>query len=382
MNIIEREQQASFDVFPKRELVITHGSGATLWDEQGRAYIDCTSGVGVANIGHANPDVAHAIAQQAKNLITCPGIFYNDTRAKLVSKLASITPDGLNRVFLCNSGTEANEAAIKFARRASGKSEFICAMRGFHGRTMGALSATHKHRDYFNPLIPGFDFVPYNNLEKMEQKITALTAGIILEIVQGEGGVRPGSQAYFDGVQNLCKKHNVLLIVDEIQTGFCRTGKMFACEHFDVRPDILCLAKAMAGGVPIGAVVCADNIPAEIGLHGTTFGGNPIACAAGLAAIRYMEQHELAKEALLKGNYFHKLLNATSSSRVREIRHLGLMIGIELREKAKPFLLKLMEEGVLALPAGATVIRLLPPLTISEQELHQVVDTLHKVLAD
>ena len=202
--------------------------------------------------GHANPKVAAALAEQAGRLITCPGVFYNDVRAKLLDKLVTLTPEGLNRVFLCNSGTEANEAAIKFARHSTGKTQFVCAMRGFHGRTMGALSATHKHRNQFEPLIPGFSFVPFNNIDKLEAALSDDTAAVILEIVQGEGGVRVGEQTYFDAAQALCKQHHALLIIDEIQTGFCRTGAMFACEHFGVSPDMMCLAKAMAGGVPMG----------------------------------------------------------------------------------------------------------------------------------
>jgi acetylornithine/LysW-gamma-L-lysine aminotransferase len=382
MDTLQIEQQASFSIYPKRDLVITRGKDATLWDENGNAYIDCIAGIGVANVGHANAEVADAISAQARKLITCPGIFYNDTRAQFVSRLREITPNGLDRVFLCNSGTEAIEAAIKFTRHTTGKSGFVCAMRGFHGRTMGALSATHKYRDRFEPLLSGFGFVPYGNLDKLKDKLTDDTAGVILEIVQGEGGVRPGSREYFQGVQAVCREKGILLIIDEIQTGFCRTGKMFACEHVDVQPDLLCLAKAMGGGLPIGAVVCASSVTAEIGLHGSTFGGNPIACAAALAAIDFMESNQLAHHAAEKGEFFKSVFERKTLSRVRELRQIGLMIGIELKEKSKPVLLKLMEKGILALPAGATVVRLLPPLVISHDELEAVAIALHEILAD
>ena len=381
-NYQELENRLGFEVFPKRDITIVKGEGATLWDSEGRQYIDCTAGVGVASVGHANPKVAAALAEQAGRLITCPGVFYNDVRAKLLDKLVTLTPEGLNRVFLCNSGTEANEAAIKFARHSTGKTQFVCAMRGFHGRTMGALSATHKHRNQFEPLIPGFSFVPFNNIDKLEAALSDDTAAVILEIVQGEGGVRVGEQTYFDAAQALCKQHHALLIIDEIQTGFCRTGAMFACEHFGVSPDMMCLAKAMAGGVPMGAVVCSDAVKADIGMHGTTFGGNPLAAAAALAAIEFMQDNQLARQAADKGDYLVEKLTANLPPRVREVRHLGLMIGLELKEKSKPYILQLMEQGVLALPAGATVIRLLPPLVISEPELDQVADCVLSLLAD
>ena len=374
------EERHGFEVFPKRDVTIVKGNGATLWDSDGKQYIDCTAGVGVASVGHANPHVAAALADQAGRLITCPGVFYNDTRAKLLDKLAAISPADLNRGFLCNSGTEANEAAIKFARHSTGRSDFVCAMRGFHGRTMGALSATYKHRNQFEPLIPGFSFVPFNNTDKLDAALSDETAAVILEVVQGEGGIRVGERAYFDAVQSLCRERGAMLIIDEIQTGFCRTGAMFACEHFDIRPDMMCLAKAMAGGVPMGAVLCADTVKADVGMHGTTFGGNPLAAAAALAAIEYMEANDLAAQAREKGDYLVGKLTGKLPGRVREVRHLGLMVGLELKEKSKPFILELMERGILALPAGATVIRLLPPLVITHDALDEVANQLLSML--
>ena len=380
MNVLSTEQRFAFEVFPKRDLAIVRGDGATLYDESGRAYIDCVAGVGVASVGHANPDVARAIGAQAQTLITCPGIFYNDVRARLLEKLVSITPPGVSRAFLCNSGTEANEAAIKLAMHATGRRRFVCAMRGFHGRTMGALSATHKHRNAFEPLLGGFDFVPFNNGDRLRAAVGGETAAVIVEIVQGEGGVRPGDAAYFAAAREICDAHGALLIVDEVQTGFCRTGRFFACEHHGVRPDILCLAKAMAGGVPMGAVVVADSIPADVGVHGSTFGGNPLACAASLATIDVMERDGLAEQARRKGARFAQAFARRESPKVRDVRRIGLMIGIELRERARPHIEALMERGVLALPAGPTVIRLLPPLVIEDEALDEVAARLHEVL--
>lgn len=379
-NWIELEQKFAFEVFPKRGLVITRGQGASLWDDKGNEYIDCTAGIGVANVGHANPDVVEALHTQAQKLITCPGIFYNDARARLMKKLVQAAPQGLTRAFLCNSGTEAMEAAIKFARLTTGKSGFISAMRGFHGRSMGALSATYKYREEFEPLIPGHQFVPFGNLSKLEAAIETDTGAIILELVQGEGGVRPADPDYLKGVQALCNQNDVLLIADEVQTGFGRTGKMFACQTYEIDPDIMTLAKGIAGGVPMGATLCNDRISSAAGKHGSTFGGNPLACAAAEATIDYLQTHGLAERAAELGAAFVGRFNARSPAVVREVRQLGLMIGIELKARSRPYLEKLMHAGVLALPAGPTVIRLLPPLVISEEKLLEACDILVDVL--
>jgi len=382
MNYADTEKKFAFELYPKRDITLVRGQGATVWDDTGKPYIDCTAGVGVASVGHGNPQVAKAISDQAGTLITCAGIFYNDMRARLLEKLVTIAPASLTRAFLCNSGAESMEAAIKFARHASGKSEFVCAMRGFHGRTMGALSATFKYRDQFEPLLSGFSFVPFNNIDRLRGAVGETTAAVILEPVQGEGGVRPADPEYMSAVQALCSERKILLIVDEIQTGLCRTGFMFTSEHFGISPDILCLAKALGGGVPIGAVLTSDRITPSVGMHGSTFGGNPLACAAALATIDYMQVHKLDHRARDMGDYFAERFRAKQPARVRDLRQIGLMIGIELKEKATPHLLALMEKGVLALSAGPTVIRLLPPLTITRGELDTVIDTLLEVLAD
>jgi LysW-gamma-L-lysine/LysW-L-ornithine aminotransferase len=377
------EDQYSLDVYPRRDLTIVRGAGATLWDTEGKAYIDCAAGIGVASVGHANPAVAAAITAQANTLITCPGIFYNDVRARLLEQLVTLAPASLIHAFLCNSGTEAIEGAIKFARHATGKHRIISAMRGYHGRTMGALSATHKkeYREPFQPLPAGFAFVPYNKLDKLADAIDDETAAVLLELVQGEGGIRPADAQYVKAVRELCHSRGVLLIVDEVQTGFCRTGKFFACEHYDLQPDILCVAKAMAGGVPMGAVLTGERIGPLRGLHGSTFGGNPLACAAALATINFMREQQLAVRAARLGELFVKNLDATKLNKVREVRALGLMIGIELKERAQPLIVELMERGILALPAGPTVLRLLPPLVIEEHDLEHVATTLRELLA-
>lgn len=381
-NIKEIQDKYELGVFPKRDLVIVSGNNALLFDENGREYIDCVSGNGVANIGHANIKITEAIEKQSKRLITCPGIFYNDKKAELLKKLISISPENMKKVFLCNSGTEAVEAAIKFSRFVTRKPGIISAMKAFHGRTFGSLSATAKkeYREGFGPLVPGFSSVPFDNFEKLEASVTDETAGIILEIVQGEGGINIGSKDYFRKVRDLCDRKGIILIIDEVQSGFCRTGKMFACEHFDLQPDILCIAKAIAGGIPMGAAICSDKIEIPVGKHGTTFGGNPLACAASIASIEFMIENNLAGEALKKGEYFINLMKDADLKMVREIRQIGLMIGIELRVKPKPYILKLMEEGILVLPGGQTVIRLLPPLTIEIELLDKVCNVLKNIL--
>ncbi|MDJ0779715.1 MAG: aminotransferase class III-fold pyridoxal phosphate-dependent enzyme, partial [Gammaproteobacteria bacterium] len=263
----------------KRDLVAVRGRGALLFADDGTEYIDCVGGIGVASLGHSHPQLVEAIQRQAEVLITCPNIMYNDRRSELLQKLVEIAPASLTRAYLCNSGAEAVEAALKFSRLASGRSNFVTAMRGFHGRTMGAVSATYtpKYREKFQPLIPGFTYVPFNKIEKLEAAVDDDTAAVMFELVQGEGGVNPAQADFVAAARELCDRRGALLIIDEIQTGFCRTGRFFACEHFDLQPDIMCVAKAMGGGMPIGATLLGADIRVEPGMHGTTFGGNPLA---------------------------------------------------------------------------------------------------------
>jgi len=383
-DICEREVKYESGFYRKRPVALVRGEGARVWDAEGREYIDCIGGHGVAVVGHANPAVAEAIAAQARKLLTCPNGYCNDVRAELLELLVSIAPGDFGRAFLCNSGAEAVEAALKMARIVTGKTGFVAAMRGFHGRTLGALSCTWRkeYREPVEPLVPGVTFVPYNDLEAMARALEGNdVAGVILEVVQGEGGVIPGKGEYLRGVEALCREHNALFIVDEVQTGFGRTGRMFACEHYGLEPDLLCVAKGIAGGVPMGAVFIhrrLGRMPAR--LHGSTFGGNPLACAAALAAIRYIREEELPRRAAELGAYFLERLRGLSSPLVREVRGLGLMVGVELKRAARPFIDALVDKGVLTLPAGATVIRFLPPLVISREELDRVAEAVGEVL--
>lgn len=382
-DIKNTEQQYGLSLYPKRDAVIVRGEGAILFDLEGKEYIDCAAGIGVANVGHSHPDVVSAICEQAGQIMVVPNTLYSDKRSQLLEKLVHHAPNGLNRAFLCNSGTEAVEAALKFARVATGRTEFVTAMRGFHGRTMGAVSATFtkKYRDPFAPLIPGFHYVPLNKLEKLDQAVNEKTAAVMLELVQGEGGVNIAQQDYIAAVRKLCDERGALLIIDEIQTGFCRTGKFFACEHYELEPDMITVAKAIAAGVPMGATLLSDRINVEPGMHGTTFGGNPLACAAALAALDVMVNQNLAQRATELGDYFEQRLQQKPVAQVRSIRRLGLMIGLELKSKSQPVLEALMERGIVALPAGATVLRLLPPLVIEKNQIDTVVDSLHALLA-
>jgi acetylornithine/LysW-gamma-L-lysine aminotransferase len=383
--IISLEDRYGSGVAPKQPIVLVKGKGAHIWDSAGREYIDCIGGHGVANVGHANEVVIDAITRQAQRLTVCPDGFYNDQRARFLAELISIAPSGAERAYLCNSGTEAVEAALKFARLTTGRSKVIAAMRGFHGRTFGALSATWRkeYRQPFEPLVPGFEFVPYNRLERMEQALDEKTAAVILEVVQGEGGVIPGDGGYLRGVQALCQERGALFILDEVQTGYGRTGRMFASEHHGLQPDLTCLAKGIAGGLPMGAVLLGSRVgklPKKV--HGTTFGGNPLCCAAALATLQYIQSEQLVEKSASLGLRLFEGLQSISAPQVRQVRGLGLMVGMELKGHAATYLAALAERGVLALSAGTNIMRFLPPLVIVEEDIDRVVEEVAVVLGD
>ena len=378
-----RDSRYTSGVSNQQPIVLVRGKGARVWDSEGREYIDCIGGHGVANVGHAHPAVAQAIAEQAQRLLIAPNGFYNDMRAQAMAALVRIAPPGMVRAFLCNSGTEAVEAAFKFARIQTQRTKIISTMRGFHGRTMGALSATwHKeYREPFEPLVPGFEFVPYGKLDRMDKMVDDATAAVIVEVVQGEGGVNPGDGEYLRGVQALCQARGAFFIADEVQTGFGRTGKMFACEHYDLRPDMMTVAKSIAGGVPMGAVLLGARVgelPKRV--HNSTFGGNPLSCAAALATIGVLESEKLPERAAQLGARLMEGFSAIDSPLIREVRGLGLMVGIELKTQSGQYLGALAEQGVLALPAGGTVMRFLPPLVISEADIEVVIEKVAAVL--
>ncbi len=370
------------------ETVIVRGEGCWLYDTEGNRYLDLTAAQGVAMLGHSHPKLSAALAAQAHELIACPNFLYNQKRAEFAAKLAEVLPKHLNHLFLANSGAEAVDGAIKFARLTTGRSGLVATMRGFHGRTVGAVSLTWepKYRKPFAPLLD-VTHVPYNNLAKLDAAITDETAMVMLEVVQGEGGVNLGDTDYLQGAQQLCHERGALLVIDEIQTGFGRTGKWFGHQHVDLAPDMICMAKGIGGGFPMGALAYTEQVHAALkpGAHGSTFGGSPIACAAGLAALQIYQEEKLIERSEELGNQFRSQLQAAVGERmvVREVRGLGLMIAIELREKVGRYLKELMEDhGVIALPAGANVLRLLPPLTISEEEIELAVAAIAAVLPE
>ena len=376
------------NVFSKKPVVLTRGKGALVWDINGKEYVDCATSYGVALLGHCHPKVVAAVQAQAEQLITCHGAYYNDKRAEFVQKLVKITPKGLDKVFMSNSGAESVECAIKVARKFTGKPEIIALMGAFHGKTMGALSATwdKKYREPFLPLVPEIKHVAPDNPDKIREAITEKTAAVLMEPIRGEGGVRVPPDGYLQAVREICDKRNILFILDEVQTSFGRTGKLFGCENWDVIPDVMCLAKPFAGGLPIGITVSKENVMSslKVGEHSTTFSGSPIVCAAGCAAIDALMEEQLVDRAAEMGRYLKSGLESLQSKHriVKEVRGLGLMLGMELRYDVYNVILKAAERGVLVFDAGRTVVRLLPPLVINKKQIDRAINVLDDVLGE
>ena len=386
--IMDIENRFTANVFSKRPIVLTRGKGALVWDVNDKEYVDCSTSYGVALLGHCHPKVVAAIQAQAERLITCHGCYYNDKRAEFVEKLVHITPKGLDKVFLSNSGAESVECALKLARKYTGKPEIIALMGAFHGKTMGALSATwdKKYREPFMPLVPEIKHVAPDNADKIREAISEKTAAVLLEPVRGESGVRVPPDGYLQEVREICDEKNVLLILDEVQTSFGRTGKLFGCQNWGVTPDVMCLAKPFAGGLPIGITVAREDIMSalKVGEHSTTFGGSPLVCAAGCAAIDALVEENLDERALEMGKYFKAELERLQANHkiVKEVRGLGLMLGMELRYDVLNVILKTAAKGVLVLDAGRTVVRLLPPLVINKGQIDRAVNALDEVLGE
>ncbi|MCY4081798.1 MAG: aspartate aminotransferase family protein [Caldilineaceae bacterium] len=386
---VSNTQAYESGVVPRRgDTVMVAGEGCWMVDAEGQRYLDMTSSQGVAMLGYGHPVLTEAIQEQAGRMHACPNFFHNDTRAIFLERLISVTPDHLTRAFLGNSGAEAIDGAIKFARLATGRTGIVAARNSFHGRTLGALSITWnpRYRRKFEPLLPDVSYVHFNNIDQLDEEVADGTAAVVLEVIQAEGGVHVGSADFLAAAQQLCRERGAMLVIDEVQTGFGRTGRWFGFQHFELEPDIVALAKGLGGGFPMGAVVYTEQIQESLfsGAHGSTFGGNPLACAAGIAALGVYEDG-LIEQAERAGRRLREALKAAIGSRrvVREIRGKGLLIGIDLRTKAVPFLKTLMEEHkVLALPAGSTVLRLLPPLTICNEEIEMAVEAIAATLPD
>ncbi len=383
---MKKEDMYTANVYGKREVVVAKGKGALVWDVNGVEYIDCLGGHGVCVLGHSHPKIIEALTNQVNKIITVPGVLYSEVRAEAAEKLVKIAPKGLTKVFFSNSGAESTETAIKLARKYTGKKEIITMIKGFHGRTLGSLSATWKaeYRIPFEPLLPGFKFVEYGDAGKVEEAVTDDTAAVIVEPVQGESGVILPPPTYLKELREVCDRKNILLIFDEVQTGFGRTGKDFACQHWNVTPDIMAIAKGIGGGVPVGATLASDEIWSSMkpGDHGSTFGGNPLACAAVSAAVDVLVNEKLSEKAAQTGAYMmqqlHKHLD--ENRLVREIRGLGLMIAVELKTKSKPYVIRAVQERLLLLTSGANILRLLPPLVITREQVDQVAERLTRVI--
>jgi len=371
----------------RNDTMIVRGEGCWLFDTDGHRYLDLTSAQGVTMLGHCHPALSQAIAAQAQTLISCPNFLYNDVRARFAAKLGEVLPSHLNHVFLANSGAEAIDGALKFARLTTGRTRTIAFRSAFHGRTVGAVSLTweKKYREPFQPLLD-VTHLPYNNLAKVEEALDDSIAAVFVEIVQGEGGVNIGDGDFLRGVEHLCRERSAMLVIDEIQTGFGRTGRWFGFEHHGLQPDMICLAKGLGAGFPMGAIAYTERVQEKlyVGAHGSTFGGNPLACAAGLAAIQTYQAEKLIERAATLGELFLRRLREELAdiALVREVRGIGLMLAVELRQKAGPYLKALMEEhGVIALPAGPNVIRFLPPLIITAEEIEIGVQALLRTLS-
>lgn len=383
---MNQQQSALFPTYPRYPLTIVKGEGSRVWDDSGKEYLDFMSGIAVTNVGHVHPAVKKKVEAQLSQLWHISNLFHIPQQEQLAQRLVELSC--ADAAFFCNSGAEANEAAIKLARkyqqtvRGTNRYEVITFQQSFHGRTLATLTATgqDKVKKGFQPLPDGFVHVPYNDIEALNQAISDKTGAIMLEFVQGEGGVRPADPAFVEQIVRLCQEHELLLIADEVQTGMGRTGRLFAYEHYGVEPDIITLAKGLGSGFPIGAMLGKRKLVEAFGpgSHGTTFGGNPLACTAALATVETIIEENLHERAAVLGEKLTGMLREWlgQHSLVQEIRGKGLIIGIVCTEPSARVIERAREEGLLVIPAGPQVVRLLPPLTISEAELERGVDLL------
>ena len=382
------EDQYLGNLYQRFPVVIEKGSGSHVWDSNGKEYIDCMGGYGVALVGHRNERVVNAIKSQIEKIITVHSSLYSKTREEFLENLFKIAPKGLTQVHLNNSGAESVEAAIKFARKFTGKKGMIAMKGSYHGKSMGALSLTFnpKYRESFKPLVEGAKFSAYGDLDALRDSIDGDTAFIILEPIQGESGIHIPPDGFLQGVRKICDENEILLIFDEIQSGLGRTGRMWASEHWETTPDIMCLAKGIAGGIPMGATLVKSDILSVMkkGEHSSTFGGNPVSCAAGTATIQALTQDNLLKNAEQMGDkLFQGLIELKNKhSIIREVRGKGLMIGAELKFEVKDILLEGIENGLLLLYSGRNILRFLPPLVISDEDVTNTLQILDKLLTN
>jgi acetylornithine/LysW-gamma-L-lysine aminotransferase len=386
---IEWEKELHTKLFPKREFVITHGKGALIFDEKGKEYIDCIAGHAVMNIGHSHPKYIEALKSQLDKLVMVPPSFPMEERAKLLKKIEEITPKELNQSFLSNSGTESIETAIKLVlavNRDKKSPEIITFKRDFHGRSLGSLAMTHtmKYRKPFMSwLSPHVKYASFGNIESVKELTNDNTAAIFTELIQGEAGVHPAPQDFPKELRELCDEKGLILVDDEVQTGFGRTGKMFAYEHYGIVPDVICMAKAIAGGLPMGATTASEDLynKFSVGEHNTTFGGNPLVCAAANATINIIQEENLIENSANQGEKILSNLNkfAKESQIIRDVRGKGLMIAVEYRKKANERLKNAEDLGVLFLKTGLTTIRIVPPLLINDAQVEKVLNVIYDI---
>ncbi len=380
------EDQFMGNLYQRFPVTIEKGVGAHVWDIDGKEYIDCMGGYGVALVGHQNQRVNNAIKKQLDKIITVHSSLYNKTREEFLKMLIGLAPKGLTQVHLNNSGAEAIEAAIKFARKFTGKKGMVAMKGSYHGKSFGALSLTFgpKYRKPFEPLVEKVSFASFGDIESLRSVIDDETAFVILEPIQGESGIIVAPEGFLQEVRKLCDEKGILLIFDEIQAGLGRTGRLWACDHWNTAPDILCLAKGIAGGVPMGATLVRPDILASMnkGEHSSTFGGNPISCAAGIAALKALTEDGLIENSEKMGKIFRDGLEKLKEKHtmIREIRGKGLMIGIEMKFEIKDILMGLIKEGILMLYSGRNILRILPPLVISEDDITKVLHALDSIL--
>lgn len=367
------------------DVVFTHGDGVFIYDAEGRRYYDCMAGIAVASLGHAHPRLTEAISEQASRLIICSQSHGNDTRTEFLEELFSFVQPPLERAFMASSGSEVNEAALKWARVATGRQRFVAARRGFSGRTMGALSLTWepKYREPFMPTGTPVDFISYNSVSELEAAVTDETAAVFLEPVQGEGGINEATAGFMAAARQLTRERGALLIIDEIQTGVGRTGTFLASEAYGLEPDMVTLAKGLGGGVPVAALLMTDAVARSMpaGGHGTTFGGNALAAAAGRAVLREIREAGLLEQVRATGQYFREQLFELGNPRITGVRGRGLLLGLVLDTAAAPVMSRLRQLGVLTINAGENVIRLVPPLIINREQVDAVVALINEALA-
>ncbi len=390
-DVIKLTEQHIAATYGRIPLALVKGKGCYVWDKSGKRYLDFVTGLAVDNLGHCHPKVVQAIRKQAGQLIHVSNLYHIEPQSLLAKELTRLS--FADKVFFCNSGTEANEAAIKLARKYSSdqghkrRHEIITFTNSFHGRTMGSLSATAQKKFHtgFQPLLPGFKYAPFNNIAAVRKAITSKTCAILIEPVQGEGGVNVPNKTFIKELRKLCTQHNLLLIFDEVQTAFGRTGTLFAYEHFGVKPDVITLAKALGGGVAIGALMTNNKVAKTFvpGTHAATFGGNPLACAAGLASLKVVSQKGFLKKARAMGDYFEGELNklAKQFPVIKEVRGQGLMLALELKQPAASVMSDCMKQGILINCIQNTVLRFLPPLIVSKKEIGTVIQALAESLS-